>query len=227
MTPAIIRDPQFRAVFRAEFMHFSRDPVVFRGAILVPCSVLFAVWEYSGSPLVPALGSALAILEPRINNFLYTSPQEGEALSLLPSHWRSVVAAKNLASALLLFLLLVLLGIPIGFFAAHPAGEGGWGEAALCLLTMVFPLLHLGNLHALQHPRREAGWSLGDLSEVILLLITAGVAAIPYAILSSLPHGTLWCLLYAAAGALFWWRISLPHVERLLRTGRVPGRAGQ
>jgi hypothetical protein len=225
MMPSLVRDVQFRAVFRAEFLHFARDPVLFRGALLIPCSILFVVWEYSGSPLVPAIGSALTILEPRLNNFLYTSPREGEALSLLPSRWRSVVAAKNIASALLLFLLLFLLGIPIGFFALHPAGAKLWGEAALCLLTILFPLLHLGNLHSLQHPRREAGWSLGDLAEVVLLLLTAGVAVIPYAILSSLPHSTLWCLMFAGAGALFWWGVSLPQAEKLLRTGRVPGKA--
>jgi hypothetical protein len=215
------RENQFLTVLRAEMVHFGRDPILFRAVLLVPCSVLVAVWPYSGSALIPAIGSALVMLEPRFNNFLFLSPLEGEALSLLPSQWRAVVAAKNLAAAAFLFLLVLLLGIPIGFFALHPAGANEWVDALLCLLTILFPLLHLGNLHTLQHPRRRAGWSLGDLAEAVLLLLAAGIASIPFAILSSLDSASLWCSLYAAAGALFWWRVSLPRAGRLLRSGSL------
>jgi hypothetical protein len=214
-------DTQFLSIFTADMLHFGRDPILFRAVLLLPCSILFAVWQFSGSSLVPAIGSALVILEPRINNCLFTSPLEGEALSLLPSRWRTVVAAKNVAAAALLFLLVLLLGIPIGFFALHPAGPGEWVQAGLYLLTVIFPLLHLGNLHSLQHPRRFSGWSLGDLAEVILLLITAGVVSIPFAIFSGLGGAPLWCALYAVAGGLFWFRISLPRAERMLRAGSV------
>jgi hypothetical protein len=216
-----MRDTQFLTVFRAEMLHFGRDPVLFRAVLLVPSAILVAVWQYSGSSLIPAIASALIILEPRFNNFLFTVPVEGEALSLLPSRWHSVVAAKNLAAATLFLLLVVLLGVPIGFFALHPAGAGEWFHALMYLLTILFPLLHLGNLHALQHPRRRAGWSLGDLAEVLLLLITAGIASIPFAVLSSFDAAPLWCGLYAVAGAFFWWRISLPRAGRLLRSGMV------
>jgi hypothetical protein len=221
LTIPLPRENQFLTVFRAEMLHFGRDPILLRAVLLLPCSVLVAVWQYSGSSLIPAIGSALVMLEPRFNNFLFMSPGEGEALSLLPSRWRAVVAAKNLAAAGYLFLLVLLLGIPIGFFALRPAGADEWVDALLYLLTILFPLLHLGNLHALQHPRRKAGWSLGDLAEVFLLLLTAGIASIPFAVLSSLDFAPLWCSLYAIAGALFWWRVSLPRAERLLRSGSV------
>lgn len=212
---------QFWTVFRGEMLHFSRDPIVFRAAVLLPFSILLAVWRYSGSPLIPAIVSALIILEPRFDNLLFTSPVEGEALSLFPVRWRAVIAAKNLATAALLFLLVPLLGIPIGFFGIAATD---WPGAIMYLLTVVFPLLHLGNLHSLQHPRRTVGWSLGDLAEAIILLITAGVASIPFTVLSTLDSSFLWCSVYVAGGAWLWWRVSLPRAERILREGSVLAR---
>lgn len=212
---------QLGTVLRAELLHFGRDPVMFRVVVLLPLSILVAVWPYSGSSLIPAIASALVILEPRFNNFLFTSPIEGEALSLFPSRWREVVAGKNLATTLLLFLLVPLLAIPVGFFGLRPSVPRDWLNALLYLLTILFPLLHLGNLHAVQHPRRRVGWSLGDLADAIFLLLTAGLASIPYAVFSSLRLSPLWCSLYALGGAALWWRVSLPRTERLLREGTL------
>ncbi len=211
---------QFFTVFRAELVHFARDPVLFRSAVLLPLSILVAVWQYSGSSLVPAIASALVLLEPRFNNFLFTSPAEGEALSLFPSRWRVIVAAKNLSTTVLFILLVPLLAIPIGFFGA-PISAREWSGGMLYTLTVLFPLLYLGNLQSLQHPRRSVGWSLGDLADALLLLLTAGIASIPYAVFTTLEVPELWCLLYAAAGAWFWWRFSLARSERLLREGTV------
>lgn len=212
---------QWRTVFRADLLHFGRDPLIFRAVILLPLSILVAVWPYSGSPLIPAIASALVILEPRFNNFLFTSPVEGEALSLFPSRWREVVAAKNLATAVLLLLLVPLLAVPIGFFGLRPSTPGDWLNAFLYLLTILFPLLYLGNLHSVQHPRRSVGWSLGDLSDAIFLLLTAGLASIPYAIFSPSPLSPLWCSLYALGSAVLWWRVSLPRTEQLLQEGSI------
>ncbi len=220
---ALLKKSQFSAVFREEILHISRDPVLFRAAVLLPLSILLAVWRYSGSPLIPAIGSALAMLEPRFNNFLFTSPLEGEALSLFPSHWRTVVAAKNSATAVLLFLLVPLLGIPISFFGSTANGND-WPAGGLYLVTVLFPLLHFGNLHSLQHPRRRVGWSLGDLADVVLFLITAGIASIPFAVFSMFDFMPLWCALYAAGGAWLWWRVSLPRAEHLLEQGSVLAR---
>lgn len=214
---------QFFTVFRAELFHFSRDPVLFRSVALLPLSILIAVWQYSGSSLVPAIASAFVLLEPRFNNFLFTSPAEGEALSLFPSRWRAVVAAKNTATAILFMLLVPLLAIPIGFFGAPISGEE-WARGMLYTLTVLFPLLYLGNLQSLQHPRRSVGWSLGDLADAIILLLTAGIASIPYAVFSTMDLPGLWCFLYAAGGVWFWWRFSLARSERLLREGTVLGR---
>ncbi len=211
---------QFSTVFRAEILHLTRDPILFRAVALLPLSILIAVWQYSGSALVPAIASALVILEPRFNNFLFTSPVEGEALSLFPSRWRAVVAAKNAAAAVLFILVVPLLAIPVGFFGTPvPAHE--WTGAILYTLTVLFPLLHLGNLQSLQHPRRSVGWTLADLANAIILLLTAGIASIPYAIFSTFDVPALWCLLYAAAGGWFWWRFSLGRTERLLGGGTV------
>ncbi len=215
-----IRDSQFSTVLHAEILHFSRDPVLFRIVVLLPLSILIAVWRYSGSSLIPAIGSALILLEPRFNNLLFTTPADGEALSLFPSRWRTVVFAKNLATGILLYVLVALLAIPVGFFGV-PISGSEWLQAELYLLTVLFPLLHAGNLHALQHPRRRVGWSLGDLADVLILLITAGVASIPYAVFSTLASPALWCILYAAGSAWIWWRFSLPRAERLLQGGSV------
>lgn len=211
---------EFFTLFRAELVHFTRDPVLFRLAVLLPLSILIAVWEYSGSSLVPAIASALVLLEPRFNNFLFTSPAEGEALSLFPSRWRAIIAAKNLSTTLLFILLVLLLAVPIGFFGTPVSGRE-WSGGMLYTLTVLFPLLSLGNLQSLQHPRRSIGWSLGDLADAILLLLTAGIASIPYAVIAMLDLPPLWCLLYAAAGAWIWWRFSLARSERLLREGTV------
>jgi hypothetical protein len=212
---------QLKTVFRAELLHFGRDPIIFRMVVLLPLSILVAVWQYSGSSLIPAIASALVILEPRFNNFLFTSPAEGQALLLFPSRWREIIAAKNLAAAVLLFLLVPILAIAIGFFGLRPPVPGDWLNALLYLLTILFPLWHLGNLHTVQHPRRKVGWSLGDLSDAIFLLFTAGLASIPYAILSSLRLSPLWCSLYALGSAVLWWRVSLPRTARLLREGSI------
>ena len=216
-------DRQFLTVFRSEIVHFGRDPVLFRAALVLPLSILIAVWQYSENSLVPAIGSVLVLLEPRFNNILFTSPIEGEALSLFPSRWRAILAAKNIATAVLFIVLVPLLGIPVAFFG-QPVSGSEWIDATLYVLTVLFPLLHLGNLQSIQHPRRTAGWSLGDLADAILLLLTAGIASIPFALFSTLDLPALWCCLYAAAGAWFWWRVSLPRSERLLRDGTVLAR---
>lgn len=209
---------QFSTVFRAEMLHFSRDPILFRGVVLFPLSVLIAIWPYSGSSLIPSIGSAFVLLEPRFNNLLFTSSIEGEALSLFPSRWRTIVAAKNMATAVLFVLLVPLVAVPVGFFGVPISGRE-WLGASLYVLTVIFPLLHLGNLQSLQHPRRSVGWSLGDLSDAILFLVMAGVASIPFAIFWSLDLPSLWCTLYAAGGAWYWWRVSLARAERLLLRG--------
>lgn len=212
---------QARAVVHAEIIHFLRDPINLKFLFLVTPAVFAALWPYIGSSLVPALAATLLGLEPKFNNFLFQSPNEGEALHLFPCRWRSVVAAKNSTALALTLLFFLLFGLSIEYFSPSPAGIAEWKSGLLYLLTIVFPLLHFGNFHSVQHPRRHLGWSLGDLAEGCLFMITAGLCSIPFAIFAETEFGTALCLAYGCAGAVFWWKVSLPRTVRLLESGSV------
>jgi hypothetical protein len=210
---------QARTVVRAEILHFLRDPINVKLLALLPPAVFAALWPYIGSTIVPALAATLLGLEPKFNNVLFQSPNEGEALLLFPSRWRNVVAAKNSVALILTLLLFLLYGLSIGYFAPSPVDLIEWKTGLLYLFTVVFPLLHFGNFQSVQHPRRRIGWSLGDLAEGCLFLIMAGICSIPFAIFVQTEAATALCLAYGTVGGLFWWKVSLPRTARMLASG--------
>ena len=212
---------QARTVVHAEMIHFLRDPINLKFLFLLPPAIFAALWPHIGSSIVPALAATLLGLEPKFNNILFQSPNEAEALHLFPCRWRSVIAAKNSTALALTLLFFLLFGLSIGYFAPSPTGIVEWKFGLLYLLTVVFPLLHFGNLHSIQHPRRHLGWSLGDLAEGCLFMILAGLCSIPFAIFAQTELGTALCLVYGGVGALFWWKVSLPRTAKLLESGSV------
>jgi hypothetical protein len=217
--PSTLGSLQARALFRAAILHALRDPLNVKLLLLFP-ACFAALWPYIGSPLIPAVAVVLLTLEPRFNNYLFLAPQEGEALRLFPCRWESVVAANNLAVSAEALVLFALSGLVVGYAAPEPISLASWGLGFLYLLTILPLLLHFGNLQTRQHPRREVGWTLGDLAEGLLFLLFAALSSVPFAIFLESRATVLFSLLYAGAGAFFWWKVSLPLASRSLKEGK-------
>lgn len=207
---------QFRAVLRMEIRGIFRDRLNVKILLVLPAVLAFSIWPYTLSPLLPPLAGAFLVAEPRLANFLFSSPREGEALFLFPRSWEHVVAAKNVSSGIYVIGTFVVLAIPSNYFSPSPASLREWGIAFCGLLAVLFPLFHLANQHAIEHPRRRWSWSIGDLAEGILFLVSVCISALPFVLAAILGAPILGTLLFVPLAATFWFTISLPRLARRL-----------
>ena len=83
------------------------------------------------------------------------TPNEFEALSVLPIRWASIVLAKNLATMIITVACLPMICIPVLYFSTDTVPAGHFIKAGLYFVSVIFPLLHAGNLQSLLHPRRH------------------------------------------------------------------------
>jgi hypothetical protein len=208
-------------VFRAEIGRSANDPAILKILLLSPAAILASLWPYIGSPFVPAFLISFAALEPQFNNILFRTPREFEAMLVLPTEWKSVIAAKNFASIVASGTLAIGASAVLGYFSPLPMGPEGWRGAGLCFISLIFPLLMVGNLHSIQHPRRHAGFTPGDLAEAILMLLGAGVCSIPYFVLHELEHGTVMIVMYSLLAAALWWRLSIRRMSDTIASERI------
>ena len=194
-----------------------RVPVI---ALLLCGGVLLVVQRGDVPPLVAAWIVAFSALDRQFNNILYRSPGELEALTLFPLHWRGVIFAKNLASALAAAVLFVIASMCILYFSPHQPGPAQFAAALLFAWTELFPLLMIGNLRSVQEPLRAWGGTGDDLLQAAGMAVLVLLCAIPYILLYTLGDNPFAALLYGAIMAAAWYTRSLPftasRAQRLL-----------
>ena len=200
-----------RAIIRAELLRFGRDPVNGKFLLLVPGAVFLSLWPYAASPLYPMFLCVFAGLEPQFNNILYRTPREFDAMSLLPVDWRVVVAAKNAAAVVTLVGTMIPCTAVLAYFSPLPLAARDLAAGFIHVLSMVFPLLILGNLHSVEHPRRIVGVGPGDIAEAVLMILGVAAASIPFLLAAGTDLPLLWTGLWTLAGALVWWTWSIPR----------------
>jgi hypothetical protein len=212
-----ISDKREWLFFTLEIRHFFSSGQTLKFLPLSACAVFMVLWPYIGSPFVPVIAAAVTGLEPQFCNLLFRSPHEYEALAMFPLSWERVIIAKNLATAALVLLMVVLVSLTVLYFS--PVFPRLWdlADLLLYLATVVFPLIHAGNLRSVQQPRRVTGLTTTDLAEALVLLVILGLFSLPYLFLHGLPWGPALCLLYAAATVVFWIRVSVPGTAGKIR----------
>jgi hypothetical protein len=208
-------------LFRAEVRRFANNPANLKLFLLLPPAVILSLWPYTGSPFVSVFLLTFATLEPQFNNIFFRSEREFEALVVLPVDWATVILAKNLATITLTIAVAACAGGVLGYFSPLPMGPGGWREAFLYMLSVIFPLLMLGNLHSVQHPRRKVGLGLGDVAEALLMLLGMAVCSIPFLALRGTEHPALYLLIYSALSAGLWRWGSIPRSAAAVRRERI------
>lgn len=214
-------DPRERLLISTEIRQFfvHRRSMHFIPLILV--GIFLAQWPYWESALAVVILVVAAGLEPQFNNILFRTPSELESLSVLPFPWTSVVRAKNIAAILLFLMMLPIVAAVILYFPVTPVTPGQSLTAAWYVATIIFPLIHIGNLRSVTNPRRESGWRFDDMSGAVELLLTLAVLSLPFAIIVELLDMPALCLLYFAATFIFWWRHSLVHTARMIENKRI------
>jgi hypothetical protein len=160
-------------------------------------------------------------LEPQFNNILFRTPLEFEALSILPIEWQRIVKAKNLATMLLVVVMFPIVAATLLYFSPSPVTLERTGEAGLYILAVVFPLMHVGNVRSVRHPRRESGWQIDDVAGMVELLISMAILSIPYLIFVEAMETPLLCIVYFIATAVFWWRYSIRKTAELIESRKT------
>jgi hypothetical protein len=188
---------------------------------LTIAGVILVLWPYFKSPFVSVLIALFAGLEPQFNNILFRTPLEFEALSILPIEWQRIVKAKNLATMLLVVVMFPIVAATLLYFSPSPVTLERTGEAGLYILAVVFPLMHVGNVRSVQHPRRESGWQIDDVAGMVELLISMAILSIPYLIFVEAMETPLLCIVYFIATAVFWWRYSIRKTAELIESRKT------
>jgi hypothetical protein len=169
------------------------------------------------SPFVTILLVVFAVQDEQFNNFLYRSPNEFEALRMFVLPWRRVVLVKNLAALTTTFLLFWLIAASVMFFSPVPPSLLAWGEATVYGVTIIFPLLCLGNVRSVQEPRRDRGRLAAAAGEALGVVVIVLVLSIPFVLFSTVLHAPEAALAYAAAGMIAWIRFSIPFAARVIQ----------
>jgi hypothetical protein len=191
-----------------------------RNIAFVPLTLLAlaaALWPYIGSPFAPLIVALILGLEPVFANILFGSSREFEAYALGPVSWEQVVLAKNIAAMIVALLLFVLMSLTMLYTLPDLPTAGHCLGALCCLMTILFPLLHVGNGLSVRAPRRVAQWSFEDVARAFLLLAYCGFLVIPYFLLMGIFETPLPSLLYAMGMACVWYFYSVPATARMIR----------
>jgi hypothetical protein len=191
-----------------------------RIVVLVAPAIWLALWEHIPSPFVPVFAAIFIGLEPQYCNIFYRSPNEFEALSLFPVSWTAVVLAKNLATILITLVCLPIVGVVVLYFYPDVVPADHFWKAGLYFASVIFPLLHFGNLQSVQHPRRHPGWRMDDLGGAFIIGAAVLVLSIPYVLSVEVAEAPLVALLYSGAGGYFWLRHAIRETARRVEDAR-------
>ncbi len=209
-----------RALIGVEFRRFFSLPWNLRLVVLIIPAIWLALWGQMPSPFVPIFAALFIGLEPQYCNIFFRASNEFEALSVLPLPWEQIVLAKNLSTILITLICFPMLSILVLYFYPDITPADSIGKAGLYLGSVVFPLLHAGNLQSLQHPRRHLGWQLDDLAGGLIMACIVAVLSIPYLVLVEAAGAPVFCVLYIGAGAYFWLHRSVRETARRVTDSR-------
>ena len=202
----------YRTLFAVEVRRFFSSSWNLRLAVLAVPATWLALWEHMPSPFVPIFAALFIGLEPQYCNIFFRAPNEFEALSVFPLPWTHIILAKNLSTILITLICLPILSVVVLYFCPDLTPADHFWKAGLYLASVIFPLLHAGNLQSLQRPRRHLGWRMDDLGGSFLMAGIVLVFSIPYLLLVEAAGVPLFCILYAGAGAYFWLHRSVKDV---------------
>lgn len=180
-------------------------------AVLTP---FVSLWPQFGSPFIPALVAAFLSLEPFYNNTLNTWPGQLTAYGLLPADWIVYLRAKNCATALITLGVVSLFMLLTAFMQPVAPNSGEATACALYLLSILFPLLAIGNVVSWQQPRARIGWGLEDAAADLVMLLILGLVSLPYALLSTLEQNEVPLLIYSGMAAVIWWHEAIPRAAK-------------
>ena len=207
-------DPRHQDIFLMEWRRFFSQG---RALYIVPFTLLgiLLIVRYDiGSPFIPIFISLFGVVEVQYNNILFRSRNELEALSQFSVNWRSVVFVKNIATVTLSVFMACILSVVLLYFSPRLPSAAQVGRAILYFLTVIFPLLHLGNLRSVHDPRREPGWSFGDIAESLWMPAFAAIFSIPFVVFSIAFNLDVISALYAVVVFVFWLRKSIPKTAQ-------------
>jgi hypothetical protein len=212
---------QERILMAEEIRQFFLHPRSLHFVPLTMAGVILVLWPYFKSPFVSVLIVLFAGLEPQFNNILFGTPLEFEALSILPIELQRVVKAKNVATLLLFLIMFPIVAATLLYFSPSVVTLKRIGEVGLYVLTVIFPLMHVGNARSVQNPRRKSGWLIDDVAGMVELLITMAILSIPYVIFVEVMETPALCIVYFIATVVFWWRYSIQKTAELIQSKKI------
>lgn len=209
---------QERVLIATEIRQFFLHPRSLHFIPLTVAGILLVFWPYVSSPFVAVLVVVLSGLEPQFNNILFRTPHELESLTVLPIAWQQVIRAKNFATLVLVIVIFPVVAATILYFSPTPATLVGLSSTVLYTITVLFPLIHIGNVRSVQHPRRATGWQFDDIAGIVELLISTAILSIPFLIFVNALNTPALCVVYSIGTIIFWWRYSIRKTEELIET---------
>lgn len=212
---------QMRVLIAMEVRQFFQHPRSLHFIPLTLVGILLVLWPYFTSSFVPILIVLFAGLEPQFNNILFRTPLELESLTVLPLRWEDVARAKNIAAVVLVCTVAPILAATLMYFSPSVLTPNDVKDATLYISTVLFPLIHVGNLRSVQHPRRKTGWQFDDLAGSVEMLINLAMLSIPYALFVEVLNTPALCIVYFVASIVFWWRYSIPKTAQLIETEKI------
>jgi hypothetical protein len=173
------------------------------------------------SPFVPVVFIIFSGLELQFNNIFFRSSNELPALTLYPISWRELVMAKNIATLLLVVIVFIIGSMTLLYFYPGSVTRGDCRDMFLYLTTVLFPLLHFGNLRSIEFPRRDNGFRVDDLIELIWMLVIVCFVSIPYIIMKNTENGWILLLFYAIGTCLYWYKVSVRKTAKMIEENAI------
>jgi len=217
----VLRDTQdtnrLRLLCRLEILSFFRHRRSLHVVAMIPLSMFLSTWFGSTvSPWVPMVIVFFAVLEPQFDNILFGCANEFEVLWIMPTPWREVLMAKNIATLIIGAILFVPLASIMWYFSPSHDTITGFLESMLWFGTVLPAMLASGNIQSIRAPRRESGFRLPDAIELCWILVSLAIMSVPYAVMTMMLNMQWLCIVYAIAA--WWWYLtrSVPRAVRLL-----------
>jgi hypothetical protein len=190
-------------------------------ASLAVLAVFVIVQQSELPPTIVIVLVVLAGLESQYTNIFFRSPHELEALSMFPVRWERIVFIKNIATVVVTVMAWMMIAMATLYFSPKHLRLADVGNALLYGSTIIFPLLHIGNIESLRSPRRTSSWSIDDLVQAGGMLLFVLVLSLPYLLLVSLLNLPLACIAYVGLTAVHWYARSVPMTAARILQQRI------
>jgi hypothetical protein len=154
-------------------------------------------------------------LENVYTNIFFRVPNEMDSYTLLPVSYRKLIFVKNIAAIIVTLPALLVVGIITVYFSLTVPSLAQLHQMMLYVATLLFPLLHFGNVISLRYPRRYMRLDFEALVYLVFQLMAIAVSSIPYVVLKAVSDSDVPCLMFAVGGAFYWYSISVPRTARV------------